>query len=612
MRLAWARASLASATSMTPFRLASPPRTSATMPGHPAGPWPARAVQGALCAGIVVLLLLKFRLVPLINVNWDEFYFLSRIHELDRGELQAAFQTFHVRLFTWLLSMPGVEVDQVIAGRWFAFALRLGSCVLGFLIGRRVFGATGALLSVFATLGFSHIMRHGEAFRADPIIAFLFLASVTLLVLRPASRSAAIGAGALLALAGLISVKAVLYVPTVCVVLAVAMPAGTQSRAVITRILLVGAVGAGLWLGLFGLHAIALPGGGPEVLASSAGLAGVAGRNLAFALPAYSALDESLHRDAYFWLLVLGGTSIAFTEVLWGSGPTRRAAVMVLGFLVPLGSLFVYRNTFSYFYAAIIPSVALSSGLLAARLHDWCRSRPLLAGGVVLVLALPLAASAWDDFKLLDLDTVAPQRETLEAVRLAFPEPVPYVDRSSMVGSYPKVGLFMSTAVLSIYRAADKPVFPALFRTRPAAFVLVNAPGLDLTATWETIGNSPHRLLREDFEFLKARFVHHWGPIWVAGAELRAGPGEAAFTLPVTGPYTLEAGVAIILDGTRHEPGEVIRLAAGGHTVRAADGSGRITLRYGDHLARPTEPPSTAPLFLGLDFLDLPRPAGAG
>lgn len=597
---------------MTPTPPASPGRARESVAVMPTQWWPTATVQAALAAAVLALLLLKYRLLPLINVNWDEFYFLSRIHELDRGELGSAFQSFHVRLFGWLASVPGDEVDQAVAGRQFAFVLRLGSCLLGFLIGRRLFGTTGALLSMLAALGFSHVMRHGEAFRADPILAFLFLASVALLLLWPGSRWAAAGAAALLALAGLVSVKAVLYLPTICVVLAVAMPPGTQPRAVIARILLVGAVGAGLWLGLFGLHAIALPGDGPEVLASSAGLAGVAGRNLAFALPAYSALDESLHRDAFFWLLVLGGASIAFTEVLWGSGPTRRAAVMVLGFLLPLGSLFVYRNTFAYFYAAIIPSVALSSGLLAARLHDWCRSRPVMAGGAVLVLALPLAASAWDDFKLLDRDTVAPQRETLEAVRLAFPEPVPYVDRSSMVGSYPKIGLFMSTAVLSIYRTADRPVFPTLFRTRPAVFVLANAPGLDLTATWETIGNSPHRLLREDFEFLKARFVHHWGPIWVAGAELMAEPGDAGFELPVTGPYTLESGVAIILDGTRRDPGEVVRLAAGSHTVRAADGPGRITLRYGDHLARPPEPPPTAPLFLGLDFLDLPRPAGAG
>jgi hypothetical protein len=64
---------------------------------------------------------------PLININWDEFRFLSRIYELDRGELGSAFQTFHVELFRWLLGTPGNEADQVIAGRTFAFALRPAS-----------------------------------------------------------------------------------------------------------------------------------------------------------------------------------------------------------------------------------------------------------------------------------------------------------------------------------------------------------------------------------------------------------------------------------------------------------------------------------------------------
>jgi hypothetical protein len=463
------------------------------------------------------------------------------------------------------------------------------------------------LLSALATLGFSHVMRHGEAFRADPIIAFLFLGSVTLLVLRPASRSAAIGAGALLALAGLISIKAVLYVPTVCVVLAVTTRPGERLTTVVQRFLLVGVVGAGLYLVLFGLHALALPGAGPEVLASSAGLAAGAGRSLAFALPAYSALHESLHRDAFFWLLVLGGASIAVTEGLWGSGPTRRTAVMMLGFLLPLGSLFVYRNTFAYFYAVIIPPVALSCGLLAARLHAWCGRRPILAGLAVLLLGLPLCASAWEDYGLLGRDTVASQREVLRAVRIVFPAPVSYLDRSSMVASYPKVGLFMSTVILSEYRSAGQPVLSRLIRARPAVFVVANAPGLDLAATWETMVNSPHRLLQEDFEYLKARYVRHWGPIWVAGAEVVAGAEAATFELPVTGPYTIEADGAIMLDGSRRGPGDVAHLAAGTHVARAADGGGRITLRYGDHLNRPVEPPLQAPLFLGLDYLDLPR-----
>ena len=569
-----------------------------------------RIVRFALVAAVLFLLVLKYRLLPLININWDEFRFLSRIYELDRGELGSAFQTFHVELFRWLLGTPGNEADQVIAGRTFAFALRLASSYLIFLIGRRLLGVTGALFAVLASLGFSHLMRHGEAFRADPIIACLFLATAALLILRISSPSAVALAAVALATASLVSIKATVYLPTVGLIFAAHLTA--PGRAVVLRRFgLFCAVGLVAYFGLQTLHAAALPATGVEAAPAATALAARIGRSVLGAAPFLDALAETLRFDQAFWLLLLAGGAIALTEALRGAGEARRHGIILLGFLLPLGALFFYRNTFAYFYATVIPAAALVAGVVPARVERWLRRRPALAGAVVAGLGIPLALTGWRCYNLLDVDTVAPQRRVLEAVWEVFPNAVPYIDRCSMVAAYPKVGPFMSTFVLSGYRARGASIMPALVRERQPVFVLANVEGLHLALPWEATERSPHRLLRQDFEYLKAHYVHHWGPLWVAGIDLTAGTGGAIeFELPVTGLYTVETRGGLELDGKLVENGAAVRLVAGPHSVRSRDTPKPVTLRYGDHLPRPVGPPPDGPLFIDLGFRDVELRAG--
>jgi hypothetical protein len=569
-----------------------------------------RIARFAFLAAVLLLLVLKYRLLPLININWDEFRFLSRIYELKRGELGSAFQTFHVELFRWLARVPGNEADQVIAGRTFAFALRLASSYLIFLIGKRLFGVTGALLAVLASLGFSHLMRHGEAFRADPIIACLFLATASLLILRMSSPFAVALSAVALAMAGLVSIKSALYLPSVALIFAAHLT--TPGRGlVLRRFGLFCAVGLVAYLGLQTLHAAALPAAGVDAAPAAASLAARIGRSVLGEAPFYDALVETVRLDQGFWLILVAGSAIALTEALRGAGEVRRHGIILLGFLLPLGALFLYRNTFAYFYATVIPVAALVSGVVPARVERWLRRRPVLAGPVLIGLGIPLALTGWRCYTLLNVDTVAPQRRVLEAVWEVFPNAVPYIDRCSMVAAYPKVGPFMSTFVLSGYRARGASIMPALVRERQPVFVLANVEGLQLALPWEVAEKSPHRLLRQDFEYLKAHYVHHWGPLWVAGADLAVGAvGAVEFELPVAGPYTVETRGSVELDGQPVENGAAVRLEAGPHSVRSPDTPKPVTLRYGDHLPRPVGPPPDGPLFLDLGFRDVELRAG--
>ena len=99
----------------------------------------------AIGIAVASKVLLAFR----INVNWDEFYFLSLVHDHARGTLATALQTFHVHLFSWLLAIGG-EIAQIIAARVVMAFLATGSAFMVYGIARRYAPRPGAL---FAMLG---------------------------------------------------------------------------------------------------------------------------------------------------------------------------------------------------------------------------------------------------------------------------------------------------------------------------------------------------------------------------------------------------------------------------------------------------------------------------
>ena len=554
-------------------------------------------VRAILVAAIVSLIILKFRLLPLVNINWDEFRYLSKVHEFDRGQLFTAFQTFHVRLFAWLPNVPGNEVDQVVAGRAAMFLLRLATSALVFLVGRRLFGTTGALIAVLASLGFSYLMRHGESFRSDPIIVFLFLGATALLVVGRPSRVAAGVAGVLLGATILVSAKAVFYLPIAAVIVAASIP-GQREPGRLSRLALLGTAAILAYLALHWLHAVALPGGRLDSTGTMA--TQVAGRVL-WQSPPLEILAASFRHDWAFWLLVLVGACFAMSEALWGAPTWRRVAWVVLGLLFPLSTLLFYRNAFAYYYVSVIPLASLACGLAVARLEGWLSRRPLAAGIVTSLSGLALWTAGWMAYRALDADTIAPQREVIDAVREAFPAPVPYLDRASMIAMYPSAGPFMTTYVLTDYRERGTANYPELVRRRQPRFLLANVDGLDLARPWDSMAASPYRLLREDFDYLKDHYVHHWGPVWVAGTtRLADAERDLVLELPVPGPYTVESPGVVILDGDPVAGGSVVQVEQGEHTLRSGDSAKAVTLRFGDRLARPVAEPPSGPLFLGL------------
>lgn len=546
----------------------------------------------ALCC--LALLGAKLVLLWRINVNWDEFLYLSKVYAYQRGALTTAFQTFHVHLFGWLTVVPGTEVDQVLAGRLAAFVLRVGTTVGVFLVALRLCGRTGAWIAALATLSFSYLLRHGESLRGDPLIAFLFVAALALMVVHPTHRSAVVGAAVLYAVALLVSVKALVYAPALAAVLVVAAARPGQRAIVVLFGVGVGVAYAALYL----LHTAAVEPAGASVAARTV----AAGAEM-WLDPRIEVLQNTLRADWMFWTLFVLGVGGALVAGIRSRGEMRALGWLLIGLQLPLLSLVLYRNTYPYFFVVLVPVAALACGYAVARVEATVAARrPRTAAALVAALAAGLTMQAALSASVYSDDMVSQQREVLTAVHRMFPEPVPYIDRGGMVASFPHVGPFMSTSVLTRYRARGRPAIEALVREHAPAFLLANVIGLELHLDWDEVQASPHRLLRADFEFLQRNFVHHWGPLWVPGRtiDLTAVGDAVAFELPIAGEYTVDAGAAVVLDGTRRAPGDVVYLVAGRHTIEATSLAASVTLRLGRHLPVPAHVLPSQPLFISL------------
>ena len=111
------------------------------------------------------------------------------------------------------------------------------------------------------------------------------------------------------------------------------------------------------------------------------------------------------------------------------------------------------------------------------------------------------------------------------------------------------------------------------------------------------------RLFPQDFEVLQKNFVHHWGPIWVAGKKFPAGKKNATdFEILIPGRYTLSAEAPVAIDGQLVMPGEVIRLGPGFHHLAKGSTNREVTLKIGEHLFVPSESYQGGQLFDGLSF----------
>jgi hypothetical protein len=558
----------------------------------------------AIAAGVLMLftLVLRYLLIERTNVNWDEFNFLRSTYVTAAGEQTRSLQTAHGHLFSWLVHSPGHELDQILVARYVIFLLAaIGAGALAWL-GKRLIGGGAGLFAAFLYGSFAYVLQHGTAFRYDTLIVPCYLGAAALLVAERRPRLTAAAAGLLGALALMISIKSAFLIVPLAMVAALPLLETSGRRRALERFIVFAVSGVVFSAVFFALHVLTLTeaGGAAEATLSKATDRLI---NLDKPFPKTSYLIASLRWETFRWVLLLAGLVILGGELLHRRETTERIRrLQVLSLALPLATLYFYRNTYAYYYVTILPGGCLVAGYVW-RLIENVRARPILVAVLAFMTAFPVVRSTWRWYTHNNHDETVVQRDIIEAVHEIFPEPVGYIDRCGMIASFSKVGPFMSTWGMGDYRRRGADIMAQLLRERQPKFVLANSPALDLSRPLRQVP-AGYRWRAGDLQLLQESFVHHWGPIWVAGKALEAKSAEPlSFELLIAGLYTVEANGPVEIDGALRQPGDVIELAQGRHTFRAPNESARrVILRWGASLRRPERRPVRGPIFAGFSI----------
>lgn len=534
------------------------------------------AVPVALWVALAIGALASTQLTVMQKINWDEFLFLSRIYSFQTDTLREPVQNFHVHFLGWLTALPGSEATQIRAGRAVMWLCQAVTCGALYACGRAFLPRAAALFAVCAYLGMGFTLHHGTSFRADPMAAALLMTALAVCLRAPLVFWAILLVSGCLALAVLITIKAVFYAPAfVCAALwrwrrAPGWPLVGRFMAILgTSLILCGALY--LWhqtqfeTGSLKTTTGSIVGAGQKVLRADWN-------------PGAAYLLQSVKLNPIICATLVAGAVIALRVP---AGP------VALGLAAPLLSFAIYRNAFPYYFPFIFAPAMILAGLCYHAL------RPALAQTLIILVCLG-TVFLW---ALRAPQTLTAQARTLEVIHRIFPEPVRYIDRALAVPSFPHAGFFMSTWGMDTYHARAQPILARALEDAPVPLLLVNGQTLADAVDYGLglrIGYRP--LLEADAAALRANFVPHWGPVWVAGKHVPEGSGLIEIVMP--GLYTLEADADVSLNGRRTAPLDVVFLERGSHRL-ASSAPQPVTLRWGAHLFRPADPPPSRPFFTG-------------
>lgn len=591
--------------------------------------WSDRLFLAAILLALVVQFLLIFR----ININWDEFHFLSFVYEHARGALIALLQTLHVHLFAWLPDSGATEIDEIIAGRLVMAALGCGSAALLYAIARRFLSRTGALFGLVAYLSLAAVVHHMASFRTDPLATFLCLLALFVLLRglprqygagsqtdtatgsSPAALDAML-AGIVMAVAMLVTVKSVFYLVAIgLALLCLARGPGMVRLRVLLRLafsfsvpfLIVFAV-------LFWLHGMALAPRLADAAAPGAGWAGAFDIIANFLhrtgpkmfledglFPRWREMLVSILSNPLFWIMTVWGALLAWRGARAG---TMRDGWLALALAFPVIVPLFYRNAFAYNFVFILPPAAILAGFaferMRARAAESGRTATrLLFATIALGPCVFLVAGIARDMP----DATEPQRRLVEAVHQIFPDSVPYIDGYGVVARFPRVGFFNSSWGLDRYRATGQDFFPDRVAETQPPLLLADSPALHAALLEEIEVPDEIALLPEDAAFLAAHYLQYWGMIFVVGQRLSvAEPGETVgFDIVVAGDYRLEAEGPVRFDGVRLQPGESVRFETGPHEFTAGPGMTETVLRWADLGEAPDAEPVGLLEFFGVE-----------
>ncbi len=562
---------------------------------------------------IIITLLLKLHLIFLLNIDIDEFRFLSTVHQYHRGSLTSPLFTFHVHLFSWLPLVAENEVIQVFGARTLMYVLGLGSCTFIYLTGRLFFNRSGALFSVLCYLSISNVIIHGTSFRYDPICVFLFLGSIYFLLRTPRSKFGLVAAGFSIALSMMVSLKTLFYLPTIGAVLLFQIYLAKHRKIIFKEILLFFMALLVGFILLYHFHLSAPSGTAlPSKELHSKGLHTAA--NIVRDIGSRSIISTELFPNSVYilvillenlivWFFWLIGVILLVWDLIFRKNRALPKNLLVLSLVIPILVLAWYEFAFPYFYVFIVSPAIICSAVFVDKITEHFKKTSfVLVPFFMLIASICVLTNFFSHYKTHAFNQTVAQREIVQLVHRIFPEPIPYIDRCGMISSYPKVGLQMTTWDMEKYTEANVPIMrKILIRHRPV-FIVANSVHLDLSLPRggkDIFRNYP--LLEEDYNILKQNFVHHWGKLYVAGKhfEFDSNVTSQTFEILIPGTYTLETDGEVSFNGVVYGPGSKIKLKKTTYEIVPKTNPMDVVLRWGEDLYKPSHEPSTQPIFLG-------------
>ena len=537
--------------------------------------WDSFTSPGWPILALGLLLAAQFSMVFTRALNWDEFWFYYHVDEFAKGRLAEPLQSLHVRLFSWLPGLPGSSVTKVVIARLVMLGCELATLVAIYRIARRFAPQAESLICALLYLSAGYALQHGFSFRTDPMVTAALMWSLALL-LRERLGWLQLGATALLlAVAVMISIKIVLYLPAFAGVAWLRWREDGGGWQVPAKLAAMLAAALGFAFLIYLWHSQALSGE-----ATPAGMAGSAARWMFFlGIPPYWAM---ITKSAMFSPILIILAAITPVLLIKSSRPSRERIALAGLWVIVLTPAF-YTNTAGYFYVFMFAPVAAGCVLAVC----WATTRYHVMG-----VSIAIAAIGMGIFALEDRTTIGRQYALVDVMENTFPRGTAYFDHNGMVPWMDKANYLMTPSAMNNYRAAGVTTFRQTMEENPVPVLLGN--WWTIRATMDETDDT--LLLPEDLAAWRDNYIEFWGPIYIAGKKLDAGETRPNEEFLVPGTYTVLDG-PVVVDGRRYQPGGTLKLDRGRHSLGAPDGAAR--LQWGDRLQPPSDDYIEGPTYVG-------------
>jgi hypothetical protein len=483
------------------------------------------------------------------------------------------------------------------------FSFFIGSTILTYLIAKLFLNTLGALFSVLCYVSISNIVVHGASFRYDPSGSLLFLMAVYLLLKKPIRNINIFISGLGIAVSMMITLKTFFFLITLFVlILCIIYISENKKEALKVSIYFYLSFVSSLII-LFMLHKHILLG------TQTNGALVYALETIQYHKSLKILFESYFHNIGYIVLFIienifivaifLVGLIIILHELIINKKVNNN--LLILSFLINITPVIYYRYNFPYFYLFILSPAIIMCGVLIDRLEEiYFNSKymPIL----IYALSLCVFLGFIYHYKNNAFDQNVSQKQIVKIVHKIFPKPVPYIDRGSMISSFPSVGLKMGTHDMERYLKANNPIMRDLIVQQKPVFIVANVVYLDLKLPYSRNAEDifiNYPLLEKDYEVLRKNYIHHWGKLYVSGKHFifNSRKKEEKFEMLIPGTYTIEATEDTQINGVKYKNGDLIRLYNTIYVIKPIKIPSEVTIRWGDNLYKPDYGASSQPIF---------------